>query len=460
MTMRSDISYKDLSGLLDNIKTGKVAPVYLLYGNEFLLEAAFKRLLNALVPVAEQALNYEALDGAVVNIYDLVERLNTFPIFAGRKAIAVHGTNIFSSEANVDDLLGKAEEAFEKEDLMGSAVYFLQVLSMARLPLNDAGDGDIASLLRNTFDIGEKHLGPWLNEVADYCLRENMTAPTYQDDADVLTEAIEAGFPETNHLILTTDFVDKRRKLYRTIKAKGVVIDCSVGEGGKTAGRRQQKEVLKAQMREALKTAGKTIAPGGFEVLYEKTGSGLRNFNNELEKLITFVGDQKRIELEDIEQALDMTKEDPIYEVSNAIGERATQKALFLIGRLLKANFYPLQILATIINQVRKLILARDFIRCSQGIGWKRGLSYGAFQKIILPELQKHETELFPGNAHPFVIYKTLQQADNYTFEELAKAMKILLDADIRLKTTRHDARIVLDHAILEICGTSKLSRN
>ncbi|RLB90034.1 MAG: hypothetical protein DRH10_04835, partial [Deltaproteobacteria bacterium] len=234
MTMRSDISYKDLSGLLDNIKTGKVAPVYLLYGNEFLLEAAFKRLLNALVPVAEQALNYEALDGAVVNIYDLVERLNTFPIFAGRKAIAVHGTNIFSSEANVDDLLGKAEEAFEKEDLMGSAVYFLQVLSMARLPLNDAGGGDIASLLRNTFDIGEKHLGPWLNEVADYCLRENMTAPTYQDDADVLTEAIEAGFPETNHLILTTDFVDKRRKLYRTIKAKGVVIDCSVGEGGKT----------------------------------------------------------------------------------------------------------------------------------------------------------------------------------------------------------------------------------
>ncbi|NVM57776.1 MAG: hypothetical protein HWN51_06635, partial [Desulfobacterales bacterium] len=451
----SEVRYEALAELVKEVKRGAIAPVYLLYGDEFLCKSAFKALLDAVVPPKEQALNYEALDGATANIHEMVERLNTFPLLPGAKVIAVHGTNVFYSRVTVDDLLYRSREAFEKQSLKESARYFIRMLSVAGLSLEDVADEDRERLLDKCLRDGQKAakegFGPWLDRVVDYCLREQMSLPTHQDDADELNEAVVRGFPETNHLILATEFVDKRCKLYKTIKTIGVAIDCSVPKGDRVADKRQQKEVLKAHMRKTLRSVGKTMAPGGFEALYEKTGGGLRNFNNELEKLISFVGGRKEILADDIEDASQRTKQDPIYELSNAIGERDTHKALFLVDSLLKSNFFPLQILSAVTGQVRKLILARDFIRCEYGDGWKRDLSYGTFQKTILPELNKREGDLLASKAHPFVVYKALMHSDNYTLEELAGALEILLDADIRLKTSGHNARVVLEHAILRI---------
>lgn len=437
--MKNEITHKDLSKLLAEIKGGTVCPVYLLHGDEFLYKSAFKSLLDALVSPHNQGLNYEAIDGASENVYQIIERLNTFPLIPSAKVIAVHGTGIFYSAVAVDDLLRKSKEAFEQENLEESARYLLHMLSVSGMSLDDARDG------KKLAD------GAWLGQVVDYCIYEKMTVPTHQDDAEALNDAILAGFPETNHLVLTTDLVDKRRKLYKTIKKTGAVIDCSVPKGDKTADKRRQQEALKAHMREALRRAGKTMAHGGFEALYEKIGPDMRSFANELEKLIAFVGDRMEILPSDIETASKRTKQDPIYEMTNAIAERDTRKALFFLDSLLKNNFYPLQVLSAATNQIRKLILAKDFIQDKHGSGWERDLSYGAFQKIILPELEKREPDFLTSNAHPFAIYKTLKQSDNYTVEELIGAFEVLLDADIRLKSSGQNAKIVLEHAILNI---------
>jgi DNA polymerase-3 subunit delta len=455
--MTNETSYKDLSKLLAEIKKGRAAPVYLLYGDEFLYKSAFKALLDAVVPPNEQTLNYEPLDGATVDMHETVERLNTFGLFPGAKVIAVHGTNVFYSRVTVAELLGRSREAFVKQDLKESARYFVQMLSSAGLSLDDIGEVDRSRLLRKALrddlQVAKVESGPWLDAVFDYCLGEQITIRTHTDDADVLTEAIIAGFPETNHLVLTAEFVDKRRKLFKTIKTTGVVIDCSVPKGDRAADKRQQKEILRALMRQALRKAGKTMAPSGFEALYEKTGLGIRNFTNELEKLITFVGDRTEILADDIKEASKRTRQDPIYELSNAVGERNTGKALFFVDSLLKANIFPLQILAATINQVRKLVLASDFIRTVYGGGWNADMTYGSFQKKVLPELNDRGSELLTSKAHPYVLYKTFVQCDNYTFEELACALGILLDADIRLKTGGHHAKVVLEHAIMRICG-------
>jgi DNA polymerase-3 subunit delta len=261
------------------------------------------------------------------------------------------------------------------------------------------------------------------------------------------------GFPETNHLILTTESVDKRRKLYKTIKTMGVTIDCSVPKGDRAAEKRRQKEILRAQMRQTLRRAGKTMAPHGFEALCAKSGGGVRNFASELEKLITFVGERNEITVHDIEEASERTRQDPIYELSNAIGEKDLRKALFLVDNLLKANVFPLQILSAAISQVRRLVLATDFRRAVFGGGWNGDMTYNRFKKMVIPKLDRDESDLFPGDVHPYVLYKTLVQCDSYTFEELVSALEILLDADIRLKTTGQHPKIILEHAIMRICA-------
>ena len=453
--MTNEISHKDLSKLLVEIGKGRVAPVYLLYGDEFLYKSAFKLLLDALVPPHHKGLNYEAIDGASENIYEIIERLNTFPLIPSAKVIAVHGTRIFYSAEAVDDFLNKSKEAFERQDLKESARYLLHMLSVAGMSLDDVKDGNWNRVSdKKLMESLNKHAAEaWLDQVIAYCVQEKMTVPGHQDDAEVLNNAILAGYPKTNHLVLTTDLVDKRRKLYKTINKTGVVIDCSVPKGDRAAEKRQQQEALKALMRETLRRAGKTMAPGGFEALYEKIGPDMRSFSNEMEKLIAFVGDRKEILPSDIETISKRTRQDPIYEMTNAIAERNIRRALFFLDSLLKNNFFPLQVLSAATNQIRKLILAKDFIHGGHGSGWRQDLSYPAFQKMILPELEKREPDFLTSNAHPFVIYKALKQSDNYTLQDLIGALEVLLDADIRLKSSGQDAKIVLEHAILRICG-------
>jgi len=455
-----EIRYEALPEVLTKAKREEAAPVYLLYGDEFLYKFAFKTLLEALLPPHQQSLNYEPLDGSTADIHEVVARLNTFPLFPGAKVICVHDTQIFYSQTSIDDLVRKSKEAFEKQDLKQSARHFIGALSVAGLSLNDIcrGDSDasLALAIGNSSRVHQKALDGWPRQVIDCCLHEQWSMPAHGEDADVLNEAIRAGFPKTNHLILTSEFVDKRRKLYGTIKKIGVVIDCSVAQGDKAADKRQQREILKAHMMQTLGRAGKTMAAAGFEVLYEKTGGGLRNFDSELEKLISFVGDRKEILADDVQEASEKTKQDPIYALTNAIGERDARKALSLVHSLLKAKFIPLQILSAAANQVRKMILLTDFIRSVSGCGWKRGMSYGTFQKTVWSELSKCKGPVLTENAHPFAVYKTLMHSDNYSFEELSEAFGVLLGADIRLKAgAQQDAGLVLEHALLRICGIS-----
>jgi DNA polymerase-3 subunit delta len=457
--MTKETSYKDIPELVAAIENGIIAPVYLLYGDEFIYKSAFKSLLDAIVAPRDQDLNYESIDGASENVYDIIQRLNTFPLIPSAKVIAIHDTRLFYSTVVINDLLLRSKEAFETEDLRESAHYLLYTLSMAGVSLNDVQDENWDKIsdseLRDCLRIEATNQGGsgWLGQVIAYCIQEKVRVPVHQDDADVLNDAILSGFPDTNHLILTTDLIDKRRKLYKTIKKMGVAIDCSMPKSDRKADRDRQQAALKAHMKGVLKKVGKTMAPGGFEALYERTGPNIRSFSSELNKVVTFVGGQKEILTADIETTSERTREDPIYEMSNAIAERDTHKALFFLGSLLKNNVHPLQVLAVVTNQIRKLILAKDFLCSKPGNSRAKDLSYAGFQKLILPELEKREPDLLTGNAHPYAIYMTLKQSHNYALEELTRALELLLDADIRLKTSGQHPKVVLENATLRICG-------
>jgi DNA polymerase III delta subunit len=47
----------------------------------------------------------------------------------------------------------------------------------------------------------------------------------------------------------------------------------------------------------------------------------------------------------------------------------------------------------------------------------------------------------------------TFRQSNNFTMAELTRALELLLDADIRLKTSGQNASIVLENATLRICA-------
>ena len=54
----------ELEAVLADVKAGKVVPLYLLWGEEFLVRQGADALVKALVPDASPGLNFSVMDGA------------------------------------------------------------------------------------------------------------------------------------------------------------------------------------------------------------------------------------------------------------------------------------------------------------------------------------------------------------------------------------------------------------
>ncbi|MBU0987435.1 MAG: hypothetical protein KKH68_09305, partial [Proteobacteria bacterium] len=337
----------------------------------------------------------------------------------------------------------------------------------------------------------------WLDEIITYCRKAGLSIPAGGDSAEILQKAIEKGFPRGNHLIITTDLVDKRRILYKTIKQNGVIVDCSVPKGDRRADKMAQEAALNEKKGEILDRYKKTIDQDAYLAMYEMTGFDLRTCTQNLEKLISYVGDRKEITLDDVEAVIERTKKDPIYELTNAVAERSIERTLFFISSLLSADLHPLQILAAIINQVRKLMLVKGFVESAHGGNWHGGMDYGRFKNTIMPAIQNYDQALLdqmetwenmladgsdadPAGSdkknarkkiragtdllvaktpqNPYPVFLLLQNSAKYTMQELMAAMECLKQADLRLKSTRQRPKLILEEAIMKICSGPRRS--
>jgi DNA polymerase-3 subunit delta len=479
----SEINYKDLKNYLKDRKKEPFAPAYLVYGEEYLYKRAFGELLDAMVPVSKRSLNYEPVDGADCDIFDVIERLNTFSFFSGTTVVALHDARIFHSKEDSSKILERAKAAYDQKDMEKAAKSLASLLALMNFSFKDIKGENIREVLK----IGTDGFGgdDWLDEVAGYCIDEGVSLPVVEDNAKVLQRAIEKGFPKGNHLIITTDLADKRRGLFKAIKKNGVIIDCSVPKGDRKADKDAQKAVLYETMNAILAQNRKRMDTGAYHVLYEMTGFDLRTFSGNLEKLVNFVGDRESITLDDVKSVLKRTRQDPLYELTGAIADKNREEALFYMDSLLQGEFHPLQILAAITNQIRKLLLVKGFAESSQGDVRYAGVQFNYFKTNIMPAILEYDklilnqleewksllsenkdgsgkagkksrnvTDLVivknPNNPYP--VYLMLLKSERFTKEELVDALECLNRADLKLKTSAQTHKLVLEEAVIHIC--------
>ena len=131
------------------------------------------------------------------------------------------------------------------------------------------------------------------------------------------------------------------------------------------------------------------------------TGFALCAFLNNLEKLVNYVGDRKEITVEDVQAVLERTKKDPLYDFTNAVTDKNTENALFYMDSLLSGGDvgHPLQLLAAISNQIRKLMIVKDFTESRHGRDWHAGVTYATFKRRIMPSIQAFDTALIHSRA-------------------------------------------------------------
>lgn len=314
-----------------------------------------------------------------------------------------------------------------------------------------------------------------------------------QSDLESLQSLIEKGFPENHYLVITSSNADKRRTLFTAIKNTGVAIDCTVSQGSTKTDKEQQSELLRLTMIDVLDRTGKGIDGDAFQALTEMTGFDPAAFNDNLERLTSFIGDREKITIKDVYSVVKRSKKEPIFELTNAVSQKNLESSLFYYKSLCDNGFHPLQLLASIVNQMRKIFVVKSFIAVESQRGnacWRSGnQSYQQFNAGTMPyiikfdaetektmsqwneELKssennssaksgpaKNSTDLMiasnPKSAYP--VYQTFLKADKFRLDELISIMCELSEIDYRFKSSSDsDPFILLEQMIIKICINS-----
>ena len=453
-------SHEDLRKVLNQIERENISPIYLLHGDRYLVKSALDKLLDLLIPETERDTNLEVSDGkkADFEIEKALDSLNTFALFGGSKVVLIEDCQIFYSRVNIPDLLAKSEEAHQEGQLEEAARFLLRMLSFCEWSLDDVTGGGWREIPSQIWEetIGESRdedQMAWFDEIVAHASDNEMKVPERRDDATLLEKALEQGFAPGQYLLLTTDAVDKRRSLYHLMEKKGVIVDFSVASGTSRQAKSKQRRVLNDLVKGTLSTSGKTIDRDALDLLVENTGFNVWALKTQLDKLVSFVGDDTIITREDVEDLSEDIREEPIYELSNAVSSRDCSASLVVLNRLLDQGMHPLQLLSTLANEFRKLLVAREFIDHNLGGQLDPTIPYPKFNKSIYPLLKPltgKETVL--GTPHPYALYKTLARSATYQLADLINCMHYLFDVDMTLKSTQITERAVMESLVIRLC--------
>ncbi len=443
--------------VLADIKKGRIAPCYLLYGDEeYLISETLKEMIGLILPDGDRDLNLVYMDGDREDVDRLREALLTPPLIPGKKIIVLRDTRLLYSRQSLPDLVKKIRENLDHDPLRACRDFMI-FLRMAGWKLDDFTD-------ENWKAIGEDQWGritggdepgerdKWLPKIVDICVREGLADRELLDGEEEISKILSSEIPEGHCLIITAGAVDKRKRLFKVMAERGVVLNFN---------RSRVEEKQKGQMLEAagdvLRKKGKSIDPEAMIALGRKTGFDLRKSMAELEKLIAYTGERQRIGETDVEDIVGKTKEDSIFELTASLAGKNPGKTLLTMKDLLDQGVHTLVILAMIIREMRFLLHAKLLIATGRFNLFDPRMDFSRFQKTTLPILKEWSSEsgnrLELARQHPYVIYNAFKFSGRFSRDELVRNLESLLDVDLALKTKGQDPRLLMERLIISLCS-------
>lgn len=439
----------ELPRLVAEIAQRTPATVYLLFGERYLCQEAATAIINALLPdEAHRNAGLKVVDGDREDPIHTLNLLRTYSLFGGRQVVKVVDSRLLYSKTVAKTLWDKAKKAKDGQDDRQAARYLTQMLALANLTAAEWRSEEVAELeagrWQELFSFAKPQEVGWVAEVLASAELGAGAAAQPDEAAELYLAALPEGIPRGNTLILLAEAVDKRKKLYKAIEQHGVVLDLAVEGGATSAAKKGQEEVLRALVAKTLAPFGKTLEPQVLPLLLDRVGFHPVALVMETEKLALAVGEAKTIKRADLDAMVGRTREEALYELTEAYAAANLGESLRISRRLQEAGMHPLAILAGLRNHLRKLLLARSLQELPE-LAYSPGLAFAAFQQGYLTRL-KEMRDIPPLLAgHPYVLYKTFRQAERTTAAQLKGALKELLAAEFRLKGSIVPEALVLE---------------
>ena len=435
----------NLKTLYHNIDQGDLHSVYLLFGERYLCAQAAKRLTTHLLSGTKTSGTLLKIDGDQEDIIDTMNKLRTFSLFETTQIIMITDSRLFHSRAVGKSIWNNAKKKFDKKNLKKAADYLAQLTSLGGL-----SEGD---------QLGDLSAGQWKVKLGfprptDWNWAEKIELPPIQhqesssDGADIVTQTLKNGIPESNYLIILAETVDKRKKLFKILAKQNVVIDLHVDKSLSVTAKKEQSRIIQELINNTLTDMGKQPGPGVLQMILERTGFHPVAAVRETEKLCLYADEETIISTADVEIITSKTSEKALFELNEAFAARNLSRSLRLLNQLLQASIHPLAIVATLRKLIHKLLFFRG-LQDHDTPAYKPGQQFNVFQKNYLPEIKEKTDPYDELKGHPFALYKGFQQAERFSQDNLKLGLEKLLATEFNLKNSRIQESLILENFFL-----------
>ena len=171
--------------------------------------------------------------------------------------------------------------------------------------------------------------------------------------------------------------------------------------------------------------------------LVDALGADMTLISNELEKLILYVGQKKRVTIGDVEIMVLAAKQRSLYELTDAISSKDRVRALAVLDALMSSEegeetaIGHIYMLARTFRQM--LVILEKNVRDSRAI-WQ-----ALWQGFRVP---------------PFAAEDIICQARRYkSRRDLTRALRLLARADLALRSNAPSKRLVLEKLVMDLCA-------
>ncbi|MFN3532911.1 MAG: DNA polymerase III subunit delta [Candidatus Brocadia sp.] len=225
------------------------------------------------------------------------------------------------------------------------------------------------------------------------------------------------------HLVLVCDKWDKRTKLATLVDKVAVSVEC----------KKLKDHLLPNWVHTHAKLYKKDIAAKAAQRLVDDVGNNLAILDKHLEKLSIYLGEKVTIDERDVDDLVGVDRNRTVFELTDAVAQRNVALALKILSQMLEHGEDSVRIISLLAWQIKRLWRAKQI------------LQQGGNEQKIASELQ----------IIPFFAKRFFDQVKLYTEEDLMKNHALLLEADVKSKTSSFSTQLLLELLVYKLCAYS-----
>jgi DNA polymerase-3 subunit delta len=265
-----------------------------------------------------------------------------------------------------------------------------------------------------------------------------------------LTDLINADLGPGVVLLISAIDVDKRRSFYKSLARSAELQVIDRLDATRSGWEEEATEIVRSRAQKR-KLEFEDDALDLFVLL---TGGDTRQIENELDKIDIFLGEERRVKVDQVRELVPLSRAGVIFELGNALAARDLELALTLVRRLLDQRESAIGILlVAILPTIRNLLLAKDLMERH-----RLPRPHAPFQFIsTVNRLPADATEHLPrkkdGSINAYALGIAAQHAHRFETKQLIEGMQACLEANLQLVTSQLDHELILTEVVVKLLG-------